>query len=82
MTSIKTKKYINQVLNHPYVGMRILPFLGDFAGHAGNVNKSLYNEGEINKKEFEFLNSLILSVEQNENEKDLNALLKTFRQFL
>ena len=82
MTSIKTKKYINQVLNHPYVGMRILPFLGDFAGHTRNITKSHNDEDEINKKEFDFLNSLILSVEQNENEKDLNMLLKTFKQFL
>ena len=82
MISIKTKKYINEVVNHPYVGMRILPFLGDFTGHARNVNKSLYSEGEISKEEFEHLQSLILSVERTENEKDLNILIKSFKQFL
>lgn len=82
MTSIKTKKYIQELLYHPYVGMRILPFIGDFAGQAENINKSLYEEEVIDKEEFEYIRYLILSIEKSENEKDFRILINTFKKYM
>lgn len=82
MTSIKTKKYIKEILIHPYVGIKIMPFVGDFCGHANNINKSLYGEGGIDKEEFNYLKDLILSIEKNQNEKSLMSLLDSFKEHL
>lgn len=79
MMSTKTLKYIRQTINHPYVGLRILPIIGDFTGHAMNVTKSLYNEDVINQDEFEHMKNLINDIERNETDASIKELISIFK---
>lgn len=79
MMTEKTRKYIKQTINHPYVGLRILPIIGDFTGHAMNVTKSLYNEDVIDKNEFEHMQSLINDIEKNERDSSVREIISIFK---
>ena len=81
MISTKTLKYVRQTINHTYVGLQILPLIGDFAGHATNVTKSLYNESVITEDERDLLFQAIYQVERNESESALKSIINTFKLY-
>ena len=81
MLTHKTLKYVRQTINHPYVGLKILPLVGDFCGHATNVTKSLYNEGELTSEEYDEMLEMIFQVERHQNETALQELLSIFKHY-
>ena len=79
MITTKTLKYVRQTINHPYVGLKILPLIGDFTGHARNVTKSMYNEDVITEDERDMLYGAINEVERNESDIALRSIIDTFK---
>lgn len=79
MISDKTLKYTRQTINHPYVGIKILPLVGDFCSHAVNVTKSLHNEGQITKDQYNDMIQMILEIEKHQSEIALKSLLQIFK---
>ena len=81
MMTHNTLKYIRQTINHPYVGIKILPLVGDFCGHATNVTKSLYNEDELTAEEYGEMMEMIFQIERHQNETALHELLLIFKHY-
>lgn len=78
MISAKTLKYVRETINHPYVGIKILPLVGDFCGHAINVTNSLYDEECVTTRQYNDMLRMISLIERNQCEIALKSLLSIF----
>lgn len=81
MVSAKTRRYIMETINHPYAGIKILPFVGDFCGQATGVAKSLYAEDVVTFVEYTEIIDLISQVERHQNETALQKILSMFKKY-
>ena len=64
MITERTLKYVKETINHPYVGIKILPMVGDFCGHATNTAKALLRDEVITTDTFYGLTELINGIEK------------------
>ena len=82
MINNNTRKFCNEVINHPYVLLKILPFVGDFAGQARLLNRTLLAERVINNDQFVYTNSLVNLVERSENMGALRELIGFYKRIV
>lgn len=66
--SNNTKHQIRLVRAHPYAGMRILPFIGDYADQARGTINAVFNDGAITNEEREELFEAISRIEKRDDQ--------------
>lgn len=66
--SDNTKRQIRFVRAHPYAGMRILPFIGDFADQSRGTINAIFNDGAITNEEREELFEAISRIEKRDDD--------------
>ena len=74
-----TRKQLRMTINHPYVGLRLTPLIGDFVDQFRLANRSLYREDIINEATYSYNEQLATLAERSESREAINKMVSILR---
>lgn len=79
MSKSNLKKQINEVVNHPYVGIRITPMLGDFISQSKITVDHLYMNGIVDRQKYHYLLMELRTIQKTESNQAIHRLVSYLR---